>query len=87
MVSLNNQSVLLQTVNIVVSDELNKTFITVKALFDSGSIKTYVSQRLLDALNLKPISKQDLFVSSFVSASGKLVNSNCFNVCLKSVDE
>ena len=61
MVSLNNQSVLLQTVNIVVSDELNKTFITVKAIFDSGSMKAYVSQRLLDALKLKPISKQDLF--------------------------
>ena len=86
MVSLNKHSVLLQTIKIEVSDDQNMKFVTVKVLFDSGSQKSYVTQRLVDCLNLRPVHKQDIYVNSFGCASGKFINTFEYKLCLKATD-
>ena len=52
-------SVLLQTANAVVSDNAEKRCFPIKILFDSGSQKTYVSQRIVIVWNYhRPILKR-----------------------------
>ena len=86
MVSLNKQSVLLQTVVIEVTDDRNNVKKKITVLFDSGSMKTYISQQLVQSLNLQPISKQELYVNSFGSNTGKHMESYGYNVSLKGLD-
>ena len=86
LLAVNKQIVLLQTIYIEVSDDKNLNSIKVKVLFDPGSTKTYVSQRIVDLLSLTPVSTQGLYVNSFGSNKGKFMNVSSYNLCLKGRD-
>ena len=61
-----SKSVLLQTALCNVSGN-NKHVLTVKALFDSCSQQTYIADRLVKILNLKPIREINMVVRTFGS--------------------
>ena len=65
------------------SGERNEKKAKIKVLFDSGSMKTYMSERLVNLLNLKPTDKQETYVNSFGSSSGKLMETYIYNLCLR----
>ena len=44
---------------------------TIKILLDLGSQKTYVSQRMADALKLKPICEEHMIIKTFGNTVGK----------------
>ena len=46
--------------------------------------KTYMSQRLVNKLNLKAIGKQEMKINVFGEAEGKLITVKEFNFCLES---
>ena len=60
-------SVLLQTASGIISDTKESRNLTVKILLDSGSQRTYMSQRVVKALNLKPVNSQEMNIKTFGS--------------------
>ena len=58
-------SVLLQTATAITSDNKEKRQLPVKVLLDTGSQRTYLSQRSVDYLKLVPIGKQMMTIKIF----------------------
>ena len=79
-------SVLLQTATGIVLDDKEKRSLPVKILFDSGSQRTYLSERLVKQLNLKPINKQTLNVKTFGDDSEKTMDLNEYSFCIRNFD-
>ena len=52
-------------------------------MFDSGSQRTYISQRVADKLNLVPSDTQDMVIKTFGNLSNKSVKANEYRFCLK----
>ena len=76
-------TVLLQTAYGLISDNTEKGSLPVKILLDAGSQSTYVSERIVKKLNLKPISSQSIIVNTFGSAVGKASVLNEYSFCVK----
>ena len=66
-----HNSVLLQTANAVISDTAEKKSRPVKILLDSGSQRTYVTQKVVKMLNLQPVASKKMTVKSFGDHEGK----------------
>jgi hypothetical protein len=61
-------AVLLQTAKMCVYDPSNpERLLTVRAIFDTRSQRSYVTQRIQDALRLTPSSKQSMSIVTFGS--------------------
>ena len=58
-------SILLQTAEIVLENPLNKEEVRAKALLDQGSQCSYSSQRIQSILDLAPIPKEKISVSTY----------------------
>ena len=68
----------------IIFDGANIIFNGVNIIFDGGSQKTYMSQRLVNKLNLKAIGKQETEMNAFGEAKGKLITVKEFNLMVTS---
>ena len=66
-----NVSVLLQTAEITLTDPGMKNEVKIKALFDSGSQRTYMSNRVRKILNLKTESTETMSINTFGNTTSK----------------
>ena len=80
-------SVLLQTSTAIVSDNKDRKNVTIKVLMDSGSQKTYLSERIVKHLNLKPIGQETMVVKTFGGKNGQSMNLNKYEFCVKGVND
>ena len=80
--SSNLASILLQTAEIVLENPFNKKEVKVKALLDQGSQSSYLSQRIKSILDLDPISKETISISTFGNLNSKqsTLEKVCFNL-------
>ena len=69
--SSNFASMLLQTAEVVLENFFNKKEVRVKALPDQGSQRSYLSQRIKSILDLTPISKENISVTTFRNLNSK----------------
>ena len=76
----NISSVLLQTVDLVIENPLNKNQVKVKCLFDQGAQTSFLTERIKHALNLKTISKEKTLINAF--SSKKLETIELDKVCI-----
>ena len=60
-----NTSILLQTAVVHLTNKNNSKSVKVCVLFNSGSHKSYVSQRIVDCLELQKIASEGINVSIF----------------------
>ena len=60
-----NANILLQTANALVTDKNETQVCAIKLLLDTGSQQTFITQRLVDELKLKPLREINMKVSSF----------------------
>ena len=58
-------NVFLQTADVIVENPLNSKQVKVKVLFDSGSQRTYVSDRIKNFLNITPERSENVNISTF----------------------
>ena len=63
----NNTKILLQTANTLVTDKNETQVCAIKSLLDAGSQQTFLTQRVVDELKLKPLREINKKVSSFLS--------------------
>ena len=62
-----NTSILLQTAHAIATDEKEKQCCILKILLDPGSQQTFITQRIIDELKLKPLRELNMGVSGFLS--------------------
>ena len=62
-----NTSTLLQTANAIVTDEKENQCCAVKILLDPGSQQTFITQRVVKELKLKPLCELNIGVRGFLS--------------------
>ena len=79
-------SALLQTTTAVITDTEEKKSKNIRILFDSGSQKSYISERTANELNLKPVSSQNLIIKTFGNTSNKSVETREYTICLKGIN-
>ena len=58
-------TILLQTAETIIENPVTSKQVKIKMLFDSGSQRTYISNRIKNFLNLKPESTEQVDVSTF----------------------
>ena len=80
-------SVLLQTATAIVSDNKERKNVTIRVLMDSGSQKTYISERIVKHLNLKPIGREKMVVKTFGGKQGQPMSLNKYEFCVKGVND
>lgn len=80
------QTILLQTARAVIYNPLkSKQTLEVRCLFDTGSQKSYLTERAMKLLKLEPTGKQTLSIAAFGAARGqtKVYQIVSVGVCLK----
>ena len=65
----------------------NSKSVKVRVLFDSGSQKSYVIQRIVDCLELQKIASESINVSAFGQSNSISKNVNIFSFCMSGVSE
>ena len=79
------KSVLLQTAKGFISKAQNPEQSTVaRMIFDSGSQRSYISERLRDSLALPTVSRETLTINAFGEDTGKLKNCDVTQFCVRS---
>ena len=79
------KSVLLQTAKGFISKAQNPEQSTVaRLIFDSGSQRSYISERLRDSLALPTVSHETLTINAFGEDTGKLQNCDITQFCVRS---
>ena len=63
----NNTSVLLQTANVLISDKKCDKHCGVKLLLDPESQQTFVTEKIINTLDLKPVRSVNTGISRFLS--------------------
>ena len=76
-------SVLLQTATAITSDNKEKRQLPVKVLLDTGSQRTYLSQRSVDYLKLVPIGKQMMTIKIFGNENENSVELKEYSFCVR----
>ena len=83
LITSNKHAVLLQTIRVSATDVGETKKVRVNVIFDGDSQRTYLSQKLVKILSLKPMGEQEMCISSFDEADSKLVNVNEYRFGLK----
>ena len=76
-------SVLLQTATAITSDNKEKRQLPVKVLLDTGSQRTYLSQRSVDYLKLVPIGKQMMTIKIFGNENENSAELKEYSFCVR----
>ena len=66
----NNTSVLLQIANVLISDKKCDKHRGVKLLLDPGSKQTFLTEKIVNTLDLKPVRSVNMGISRFLSNKG-----------------
>ena len=82
-VANSSTSVLLQMAKGVVSDNSERCCVAVNILFDLGSQRTYISDKIVSQLHLKPQTSKSVIVNTFGDERGKLTVMNEYAFCVK----
>ena len=75
-------SVLLQTTSAIAADTRERKKCTINVLFDTGSQRTFLSERLVRKLNLSPYSSREMVVKAFGDTKGKASVFNEYKFCI-----
>ena len=78
-------SVFLQTVSGEICDQQERKKIKARIILDSGSQRSYISERIVDKLRLKPDSTQDMEIKTFGNLSNQSITTSEYVFCLKGV--
>ena len=73
LITSNKHAVLLQTIRVSATNVGETEKVRVNVIFDGGSQRTYLSKKLVQMLSLKPMGEQEMRISAFGEADGKLV--------------
>ena len=79
-------STLLQTAYSKVCNPVKSKFMSVRILFDSCSQRTYVSERVVKNLGLRPITSKTVTVKTFGNEKGQQMDVNEYEICLNTRD-
>ena len=82
-----NTSVLLRTAVVRLANENDSKSVKVRVLFDSGSQKSYVTQRIADCLELQKVTSESINVLVFGKSNSVSKNVNIFSLCISGVSE
>ena len=83
LIAANDNPVFLQTMKVNVADVSGNNNIKANVIFDGGSQKTYLSERLVEKLKLKSVGKQDMKINAFGATKSKLISVEEYNFCLR----
>ena len=76
-------AVLLQTASGIISDTAEKRSSHIKILFDTGSQRTYISERIVKKLKLQAYSSREMTVRAFGDVEGKTSIFNLYRFCVR----
>ena len=82
----NNTNILLQTANALVTDKNETPVCAIKLLLDVGSQQTFITQRVVDELTLKPLREINMEVSSFLSKKEGVMKLKEYQLNVKNMD-
>ena len=82
LMSADKSSVLLQTAEARMSDVKGLKTAEVRVIFDGGSQRTYITQRIADRLNLYPTGTQEMTINAFGDEKGKPMKVPEYDFCL-----
>ena len=82
-----NTSILLQTAVVRLTNKINSKSVNICVLFDSGLQKSYLTQRIVDCLELQKIASESINVSVFGQSNFISKNVNIFSFCMSGVSE
>ena len=82
-----NNSILLQTTAVRLTNKDNSKSVKVRVLFGSGSQESYVTQRIVDCLELQKITSESINVSVFGQSNSISKNINILSFCMSGVSE
>lgn len=77
-----SEMVLMQTASTEVMNPRNYLQVETRIIFDSGSQRTYISQRLASKLQLKGERKEEIKLVTFGSDKPKTVKTSSANLCI-----
>lgn len=77
-----SEMVLMQTASTEVMNPRNYLQVETRIIFDSGSQRTYISQRLASKLQLKGERKEEIKLVTFGSDKPKTVKTSSVNLCI-----
>ncbi|XP_053395800.1 uncharacterized protein LOC128555967 [Mercenaria mercenaria] len=78
-----NEMVLMQTAQTEICNEQNFVYERARLLFDSGSQRTYITERLATKLGLKPEDEQELKLVTFGSENTKVIKTKSAKISIK----
>ncbi|XP_053395581.1 uncharacterized protein LOC123525911 [Mercenaria mercenaria] len=78
-----NEMVLMQTAQTEICNEQNSVYERARLLFDSGSQRTYITERLATKLGLKPEDEQELKLVTFGSENTKVIKTKSAKISIK----
>ena len=82
----NITNILLQAANALVTDKNETQVCAIKLLLDPGSQQAFITQRLVDALKLKPLHEINMEVSSSLSKKKGVMKLKEFELNVKNMD-
>ena len=82
----NDKSILMQTADVFIADEKETKSKTIKALLDSCSQQTYITQKIVNQLRLQPIRELKMKVKAFGNEKGKTMRLKEYQVVIKTAD-
>ena len=80
-------SVLLQTAAAVVSHPRDSKSVTTRVIFDSGSQRSYISDKLRNALNLPSIQSENLIIKTFGTEQERVRKCDVVQLSVKGVND
>ncbi|XP_052764085.1 uncharacterized protein LOC128206006 [Mya arenaria] len=81
-----DEMVLMQTAKASVGNRDTSVHETTRLLFDSGSQRTYITERLANKLGLKPTAEQELKLVTFGSEHTKVIKTKSVNIDITLMD-
>ena len=87
LITSNKHAVLFQTIRVSATNIGETEKVGLNVIFDGGSQRTYLSKKLVQMLSLKPMDEQEMRISAFGEADGKLVKVNQYCFVLKGKNE
>ena len=85
--SVYKNSILLQTATAHVSDVENQENATARIMFDTGSQRSYITEKLRDSLKLKTVKQERMIINSFGQSDSVAKNFDIVKIRVRADDE
>ena len=86
-VARSDKSIILQSASAYITDEKETTLEEILVLLDSGSQQTFVTEKIVKKLSLKPINEVKRMINAFGSEKGTIMKLEEYNLVLKPMDK